>query len=474
MDSSRLVRLLGTWDDGDGPLYRQLAASIGTLIDTGSLRGGDRLPAERLLAEELSVSRGTVVKAFDRLAEDGMVERVQGSGTTVSGNRLPAVPGEFLSDPLWKVDAGRSISLLQAHPTLLPEVARAVEHVDLDGLGPDLDSSEPLGWWRLRRQIADLHTRQDLPTGPHEVMVLNGAQQGMSLVVRAFVGAGDVVVGEEHTWPGLVDAVRQAGARYEPVRMDDQGVDVGDLERQVVRYRPVAMVLNPQNHNPTGTRLPLDRVREVARLAREHDALVIEDRVSADLGFDRRRLPVIADHDTGGRAITLMSLCKAAWPGLRLGWLRAEPQIVNQLRAHKAVADMFSSLLSQAAAVRLLDRYDELIEARSSQLRDRCEVVVESLRRDLPEWTFTRPRGGLSVWAALPAGVSADSFVQQAAMYGVQLASCRQFSATEMDSGHVRIPYTAPEPVLAEGMRRIAAAWATFDRTPGATPLVAM
>lgn len=467
-----MADLLGRWSAGPGPLYRQLVGAVEGLVDEGTVRAGDQLPAERALADALAVSRGTVVRAYDTLAEAGRVRRVQGSGTTVAGNRIPAAAptDDFVGDPLWAA-SDDAISFLKAIPALLPEVHDAITAVDLAAHGADLDTAEPLGWWSLRSRIAAHCTADGLPTTPHQILVTSGAQQALAVTVRSVVHPGDVVLGEEHTWPGLIDLVVHQGARYVPVQMDAGGVDAVQLERLVERYRPGLVVLNPQHHNPTGSRMDADRVAEIARIARDYRVPVAEDRVAAHLGFDRRRLPAIADHDTGGHDVTLDSLCKVAWPGLRIGWVRADAQLISRMRAHKAVDDMFCSLLGQAAALAVLDRYDEIISARLAQLRPRLDTVTAALDTELPEWSYLRPRGGLSVWVTLPTGVSADAFVRHAARHGVLVASGRQFGAEEVDSRQLRLPFTSPEPELAEGMRRLVGAWHTFDRASAARSL---
>lgn len=471
--TNRLVQLLGQWADGDGPLYHQLAGQVASLIGDGSLRAGDRLPPERSIAEALAVSRGTVVRAFESLAEAGKVERIQGSGTTVLGNNVRSGDraGEFVGERLWSAD-GATIDLLKAIPRLLPEVAGLAENIDLTAHAGDLDGAEPLGWWRLRQTIADLHNRQGLTTTPHQIMVTSGAQQAISLVVSAMVSPGDVVLGEDDTWPGLIDCVQNAGARYEPVRMDDQGILVEDLAVKIDRYRPTLIALNPQHQNPTGSRLPADRVAAVAELARRSRTIVLEDRVAADLGFDRRRLPYIDDTGTAGHGITIGSICKVAWPGLRLGWLRADAQVVHRLRSHKAVADMFAPALSQLLGIQIVERYEEFVDARLAQLRPAADLVVEVLRRDLPDWRFQPPRGGLSVWVTLPGQASAAAFAQHAAHHGVMIASGREFCPNNADCANVRIPYTAELPVLAEGMARLVDAWHSFDRQPVAAGVI--
>jgi DNA-binding transcriptional MocR family regulator len=462
-----MVQLLGQWSDGSGLLYRQLADRLTALIDDGTLRVGDRLPPERSLADAVSVSRGTVVRAYDELAAGGSVRRLQGSGTTVQGHDLRAglVPDRFVGERLWAPDLA-SIDLLKAIPTMLPAVAELISSIDLAPHAEDLDEAEPLGWWRLREGIADLHTRQGLPTSPHQILVTAGAQQAISLTIDVMVRPGDVVIGEDDTWPGLIDAVSHAGARFESVLLDHDGIIVDDLAAKIERFRPCLMAFNPQHQNPTGSRLPPARVAAVAELARRHRVPVLEDRVAADLGFDRRHLAAIDEYDTGGYGLVAGSLCKVAWPGLRLGWLRADAQIINRMRSHKAVADMFTPALSQLLGLEIVARYDEFVTARLQQLRPSLDLVVDALERDLAEWSFPSVRGGLSVWATLPRDASATAFVQHATRHGVSVASGREFCPNDVDCANIRLPYTAAPEVLAEGMRRLADAWRTFDRAP--------
>lgn len=467
LGANRVVQLLDQWSRGSGPLYQQLAEGLQASIDDGTLRVGDGLPPERSLAEALSVSRGTVVRAYDELAAAGSVERVQGSGTTVQGHDLRAgpVPESFVGERLWAPGLA-SVDLLKAIPAMLPTVAELVSSIDLAPHAADLDEAEPLGWWRLREHIAELHTRQGLPTSPHQILVTGGAQQAISLTIDVMVRPGDVVLGEDDTWPGLIDAVRHAGGRFEPVLLDHDGIIVDDLAVKVERFRPALMAFNPQHQNPTGSRLPPARVEAVAELARRHRVPVLEDRVAADLGFDRRHLPAIDEYGTGGYGLTAGSLCKVAWPGLRLGWLRADAQIINRMRSHKAVADMFTPALSQIVGLEVVERYDEFVAARLEQLRPSVDLVVDALQRDLPDWSFPSVRGGLSIWATLPQEASATAFVQHAARHGVSVASGREFCPNDVDCPNIRLPFTAAPGVLAEGMRRLADAWQTFDRSP--------
>lgn len=473
LGANRLVQLLDQWSSGTGPIYLQLANAVISLTEDASVRPGDQLPPERVLATALSVSRGTVVRAFEHLANEGVVERVQGSGTRISGRPLVANGSTeaFVGERLWMAE-GAAVDLLKAIPPMLPEVEELVTSIDLTPHVEDLNGAEPLGWWRLRERIAALHTRQGLPTTPNQILVTSGAQQALLLVIMTMSRPGDVVLGEDDTWPGLIDAVQQVGARFEPIKLDSEGLIIGDLEAKMDRLRPSLMVLNPQHQNPTGARLPVDRVEAVATLAKNYRVPVLDDRVSADLGFDGRHLAAIDEFDTGGYGITVGSIGKVAWSGLRLGWIRADAQVINRLRSPKAVADMATSAVSQLLALEIVDRYEEFVEVRVAMLRPAADLVIDTLRNDLADWTFAPVRGGLSVWAQLPDDASATAFVQHAGRHGVLVASGRQFCAADVDCPNLRIPFTAPVEDLKEGLRRLVEAWGTFDRKPVAASVI--
>ncbi|MEM9515936.1 MAG: GntR family transcriptional regulator, partial [Actinomycetota bacterium] len=186
MGTNRLVHLLGQWSGDTGPLYRALGDRLVALMADGTLRAGEQLPPERGLASALGVSRGTVVRAYDALAEAGAVRRVQGSGTTVEGTHRSAglMPQDFIGEELWESHR-TSIDLLKAVPRMLPSVREMVNTIDLNQHADELDEAEPLGWWRLRQGIADLHSRQGLPTSPHQILVTTGAQQAISLTISS-------------------------------------------------------------------------------------------------------------------------------------------------------------------------------------------------------------------------------------------------------------------------------------------------
>ncbi|WP_353113169.1 PLP-dependent aminotransferase family protein [Microbacterium sp.] len=464
VDSAALAARLGRWAHGDGTLAERLARGIRAMIDTGELRPGDRLPAERALAAETTVSRGTVVSAYAALAEGGAVERRQGSGTRIAGTPVSAAGrrggrGEALFSTLPNaIDLLRTVARI---PDLGVELIRSHQpRLDL-ALLPETD---PAGLPLLREAIADLYRTEGTPTTPEQILVTHGAQQAIALVVAALVGPGDVVLAEEVTWPGATDTVRLHGGEVHGIPMGPDGIDVEALEVAMARLRPVLVALNPHHQNPTGTRMPGEARRRVADLAARYGVTVIEDRVVAGIAFDGVVPPTLAAERPDAPIVVAESVSKWAWAGLRIGWLRADPVLVRRLRGARQLADQSTSVPAQLLALDLLAHAAELRREIARTHQDRLRVLIGLMEEHLPEWTFDAPRGGLALWAAMPAG-SSEALARSAAVHGVAVAGSGEFAASVSPDDHIRLPFTAEEEVLAEGVRRLGDAWREYRET---------
>jgi DNA-binding transcriptional MocR family regulator len=159
--------------------------------------------------------------------------------------------------------------------------------------------------------------------------------------------------------------------------------------------------------------------------------------------------------------IVVESVSKWAWAGLRIGWLRADPVLVRRLRGARQLADQSTSVPGQLIALDLIARADELRRENSRVHQKRLRLLEQLMAEHLPDWRYDPPRGGLSLWVALPLGSSA-ALVRVAATHGVSIAGSAAFAASASPDDHIRIPFTAPDDVLAEGIRRLGAAWREY------------
>jgi DNA-binding transcriptional MocR family regulator len=210
--------------------------------------------------------------------------------------------------------------------------------------------------------------------------------------------------------------------------------------------------------------MPKSARKEVARIVRELGVPVIDDVTLADIILEAPPPPAIAAHAPEAAVITVGSLSKLMWPGLRVGWVRAPEPIVERLARLKSALDLGSPLLTQAIAVRLLGAIEEARRLRRRELKPRRDLLASLLREHLPGWTFRLPAGGLFLWAQLPAG-DAREFAQVALRHGAVVLAGPAMSAAEQHTRFLRLPFLAEPERLRTGVRRLSAAWRDYQST---------
>lgn len=465
---ARLAMLMGQWSGAGGPLYLALAAALRGAMERGELPAGTVLPPERDLAQRLHVSRTTVVGAYRALKESGQLESRQGRGTWVLGPTAPApsseiaFSGELYTDMIG--GGGDLIELSAAAPLPTAVVAEEIARVGA-ALADRVTGSGylPAGIPELRERIAALHTSQGVPTRPDEVLVTTGAQQAIGLLTTLLGEAGQAVLVEEVTYPGALDFARGAGMRPVGVPLDAGGVDVDALEDLLERVRPRFVYLVPVHHNPTGTVLSEARSRRVAELSARYRVPVVEDLALRDLPMSQAPLPApIAAHDPEALVLSIGSMSKVFWAGLRVGWIRAPRPIVERLTRLKIVADMGTGLLSQFIAAAALPRLPEAIAERRAGLIAGHAALAGALSRRLPDWSWETPTGGCILWVRLPRG-DARELAQVAQRCGVSIVPGQVLSADGGHADRLRLPFVAEPAVIEEAARRLALAWGLYS-----------
>lgn len=467
--------VLGGWTAGPGPLYRRLAGALGAAVRSGDLAPGDRLPAERPLAAALGVSRATVADAYDTLRGAGLAVSRRGSGTRVAGlpraelrpadGRVRGGTGAALVQRL--VDGPvEVISLAVAAEGAAPEVRRALTGLLADGLEPLLAQAgyHPGGLPELRAAVADRYTGQGLRTTPDQVLVTTGATQALALVAQLYVRRGSPVVVESPAWPGCLDALLAAGARLRRVPLDGDGVRVPDFARAL----PGAALahVTPTYHNPTGVLMSAARRLRTAELCAREGVPLVEDLAYDTLLWDVPEPgPVARYAPAGAEVLSVGSLAKAAWGGLRIGWVRGPAAVVERLARLKALADLGSPLLDQALAARLLPGVDALRARRAGVLRERLALLESLLRAELPDWRWRRPDGGGALWLELPDGADASVFARVALRHGVELVPGSATDPSGAHDAYVRLPFTLPQARLEALTARLGRSWTAFRGT---------
>ncbi|MET9606600.1 PLP-dependent aminotransferase family protein [Streptomyces sp. NPDC006512] len=448
------------------PGYRALADAVRTLILDGRIALHVRLPAERELAEAVGASRATVTGAYDLLRESGYVRSRRGSGTWTElpeghrpvgthalvggiGGRADDEPGIDLAIAAMGAPDGSLAEALAWAAPRLPELARTPGY-------------HPFGLPDLRTAVADRFTRRGLPTRPEQILVTAGAQQAFALVVSLLCRPGDRVVTENPTYANALDALRHARLRTGSIAVSDAGWDLEIAESTLRQTVPRLAYVIPDFHNPTGALMPPEQRLRLLAATRATGTWLVVDETIADIALDvpaPAPLASLAPRGGADHVITIGSLSKTHWGGLRVGWIRATAKMITELTAVRVSADMTGSVLDQVVALPLMDALDRSLPARIAQLRVQREALVGSLQRHTPEWSWQLPPGGLSLWVDLGEPVS-SALAERAAAAGVHIGRGARFGVDPGTFEHrLRIPYTLPADRLDEGVRLLASAF---------------
>jgi GntR family transcriptional regulator/MocR family aminotransferase len=406
-----------------------LASELRAGIRDGRLRPGTALPASRVLADDLGVSRGVVVEAYQRLREEGMVSSRSGAGTTVlpttglptTGRPTTGRPttGRPVADP-----AGPYDGLAPTDPLSLPRRWGADAEIDLSPGVPDLSAFPRAAWLRAERAVlaeasaADLgygdprgneplraglagwlaRTR-GLRAGPEEIVVVAGVAQALALLAQTLRSRGHTRIAVEDPGSrGTRDELAHWGLTPVPVTVDGDGLDVAELARTDV----AAVATTPAHQFPTGVVLSPERRRDLLDWA-AGGGLIIEDDYDAEFRYDRA--PVPAMHASApGQIAYAGSVSKTLAPGMRLGWLVPPPELYADIVLAKHASDLGAPALPQLVLTRLITSggLEQHIRGVRIRQRRRRDALLGALRVALPEARVQGIPAGLHLLVTFP------------------------------------------------------------------------
>ncbi|MFE0461619.1 PLP-dependent aminotransferase family protein [Kitasatospora sp. NPDC058965] len=441
---------LDGWRHRRGPRYRRIAATLAEAAARRVVRPGDRLPPERLLADALAVSRGTVVRAYQELAEQQLVERRQGSGTYL--RRPPVPPPSTAPQPpapdVDLIDLSLPVPGSAAH---LPAVGALPA---LDGYGHGV---HPAGLPELREALAEhLSSWLRLPTAPEQLIVTAGSGQALALLGAALPTPGRPLLTGCPGRPGLADLLPGHPAVGLPLGPQGQ-LDLAAVDRAARRAPAPVLLLDGAAHQ-----VPPTRHAELLALPRRHGAVLVEDLSQPTAG----RTPLAA-LDPG--AVALGSLSATFWAGLRIGWLRAEPELLERVLALRQ--DLAPAVPGQLLAVELLRAADPGWHRHQERTRaDQRALLEGALAEQLPGWRVHPVPVGLALRVQLPV-TDATTFAHLAATrFGVRTTAG---AAACLDGRHLaelRLGYARSPGTLRAAVDRLRAAWQEHTRQLAASP----
>lgn len=424
---TQLIEMLRPWLDV-GPAYQGVANGLRSLILDGRLPVGSRVPSERVFAVALNTSRITITAAYDVLRFEGYLSSARGAGSRVSlPANAPVRPDQELDDRPDRWDL--TVAALPAPAALVDALASATVR-----LHPLLASHglHPLGLPELREAVAAHLSKRGLATTSDQILITNGALHGWHLLLQVLTRSGDRILVEQPTYPAVLDAISAHRRRTAVVPVSADGWGTPDTRTRLAH-------VTPDGQNPTGLVADNEQRR---RLVREIDSEVIVcDETFADLVLEGARTRPLATFDP--RVVTLGSMSKAFWAGLRIGWIRAERVVLGQLALARAYTDLASPVLEQLVATWLLEHADVILEERRALLRRSREALTHALSSQLPSWRYHLPTAGMVLWVELPEP-GATRLTAHARDAGLRLTPGPRFSVDGTGDRWFRLPFTLP------------------------------
>jgi GntR family transcriptional regulator/MocR family aminotransferase len=344
---------LGLDPEDSRPLFQQLHLALRDLIARRVVPAGTRLPATRILADRLGVSRTTVVAAYDQLQAEGVVAGRVGAGTYVAAgieaeeaaSTTPAEsPGKAAMASAWRSETVPfAAGFCGMHPATERAWGRLVQR-HLRGIGVrQRGYGDPMGHRPLREALAEyLRVSRSVACDADRIAIVSGSQQGLDLVLRAVAQEGDPAWIEDPCYPAALACLRQHRLRIAPVPVDEQGLDVA----AGLALEPEARLLycTPTHHYPLGVAMSLPRRLALLDWARD-GRWVIEDDYDSEFRFSGRPLSALQGLDRHGRVIYIGTLSKVLFPGLRIGYVVLPPELVDRFAVIRNAADRFPSTI---------------------------------------------------------------------------------------------------------------------------------
>ena len=474
------------------PLYAQIVNYVRQLIETDVLKPGVKLPATRELAVDLGVDRATIVAAYDELVAQGFATAHVGQGTFVAAQAsgteprhkdstdVESLPGEinwrqcFSRTAQINADSrppdvsahraqGETISFAGGMPDSSLFPINAFRHVMNEVLRTEgqalLQYSPASGYPPLRRYLADYLVRKGIIVTDADILIVNGSQQGLDLVARTLLNPGDRVVVEGPSYPGALQIFRAYQSEVLTVPVGSDGIRRDILEGVMHRLAPKCIYVMPTFQNPTGATVSLEGRRELLAIAAKAQVPIIEDDFHHELRYDGAPVIPLRGLDRKGLVIAIGTFSKILFPGLRVGWIVAPPEVMERLIVAKRVSDFHTSALIQAAIYhfcrrRLLDRHMERMRL---EYRRRRDTLMQALSRLCPPHvTWTHPHGGFSLFLTLPLGLDTQTLLPEAASAGVLYTPGTLFYADGGGRNQLRLSFSeVPAEQIEAGVQRL-------------------
>ena len=441
------------------PMYMQLANQITQMIHQKQLVANTPLPSIRKLASHLGVNTVTIVSAYKQLETNGLVQAKKGSGYFII-EKSPKTSTHVLDIPMKQMTQqqihlrANEINFASAtpDPSIFPITAfKNYLNIVLDrDQGYAFGYHESNGYEPLRESLSHYMKRHHMINiDPEYIQIVSGAQQGIDIIGKVLLNAGDTIIVENLTYTGALAAFKSRGVLIKEVSLEQDGLNLEELEHLLQTHHPKLLYLMSKFQNPSTISYSEEKLRRIIKLAEQYDFYIVEDDSMAEICYDSSiAKPNFISLDTYHRVVYIKSFSKLMMPGLRIGFIAVPPQLSTLIMNAKHHTDISSSGLIQ----RTVDLYlregdwDQHIEQMKAIYKRKYTLMLNGLN-SLKKYgiSFLEPNGGLHFWIKLPSYIQSKDFCKACQRQSLLIMPGSIFNASQDTSTeqYIRLSFAA-------------------------------
>ncbi|MGA8261217.1 MAG: PLP-dependent aminotransferase family protein, partial [Arenicellales bacterium] len=460
-------------------LYDQVSRVLRSMIDEGSLQPGQKVPSLRNMSRQLKVSISTVLQAYSRLEDEGVIESRPQSGYFVTPRAAVVIPpprrsrtqraprrvklGETVQSIFALANRGDVVPLGVANPSpeLLPirTLTRLTREMASRSPRQALNYCFPPGDEALRREIAIRSISMGGAVSPDNVIITTGATEALMTSLSAVAGPGDVVAVESPAYFMLLQIIESLGMLALEIATDPEtGMCLDDLQKTIDHIDVKVAITNANFHNPTGSLMPDDNKRRLVAMLAERRIPLIEDDIYGDLYFTEERPRTIHSFDDHGGVLLCSSFSKTVAPGYRIGWVVAG-NYKDKAMNRKQLASAATVSLTQMVMAEFLRTggYDRNLANLRRRYAEQVRRMRAAVAEYFPEGTrVSEPRGGFVLWVELPPGTDAWELFNQAMERRIGVTPGSLFSSSGKYRNYLRLSAGHPwDPRIEEAVKTV-------------------
>lgn len=486
--------LLNLNKDSRTPLFKQVMTQIQDKIELDILKPGEKLPSTRSLSKQLGVNRTTIYKAYQELWALGYIESRSGSYSFVRERRQFKLTNAQL--PIHAIEWSEKANANAEHVYQtfgkfnfpFAEDTRKFEGIDFGRLHPDtrifpvnefrkalnkvivdngetiLDYGESRGYRPFREFIAHRSSLHGMSVSADEILITNGAQNAIDLLLKLLAKPGSRVFVESPTYGMVIPTLTYYGCEIVAIPMREDGVDLNAIKKELKNGLPIFFYTIPNFHNPTGVTTSQKHREKLITIFEKHRIPIIEDAYEEEMKyFGKVPLP-IKSMDLNQIVIYIGSFSKILFPGIRLGWIAADNKCINRLATLKRFSDLSSTLPDQAAMADFCRQgfYELHIKRIHKIYRKRMMLAVQMLENKIKNKnvSWIEPNGGFTIWIALKnTNLDYDELHKIFQSYNIRMAYGKDFFPHPVENKYLRLAIASlNEQEITEGIDRFSQA----------------